>query len=56
MRLALAVLEGQNFARKNHHRIGPRCAGASELASVDGRPAAEESSPEPGAKTADRSR
>jgi hypothetical protein len=24
MRLALDILEGQNFARKNHHRIGPR--------------------------------
>jgi len=28
-------LEGQNFARKNHHRDRPRRAGAAELASVD---------------------
>jgi hypothetical protein len=35
MRLALDILEGQNFARKNHHRIGPRRAGASELAIVE---------------------
>jgi hypothetical protein len=35
MRLALDILEGQNLARKNDHRVGPRCAGASELASVD---------------------
>jgi hypothetical protein len=35
MRLALDILEGQNFARKNHHRVGPCCAGAAELASVD---------------------
>jgi hypothetical protein len=35
MRLALDILEGQNFARKNHHRVGPRCAGASELPAVD---------------------
>jgi hypothetical protein len=35
MRLPLDILEGQNFARKNDHRIRPRRAGASELASVD---------------------
>jgi hypothetical protein len=35
MRLALDILEGQNLARKNDHRIGPRRAGASELAAVD---------------------
>jgi hypothetical protein len=33
--LALDILEGQNFARKNHHGVGPRRAGASELAAVD---------------------
>jgi hypothetical protein len=26
MRLALDVLEGENFARKNHHGVGPRRA------------------------------
>jgi hypothetical protein len=26
MRLALDILEGQNFARKNHHGVGPRRA------------------------------
>jgi hypothetical protein len=35
MRLALDILEGQNLARKNHHRVGPRRAGASELPAVD---------------------
>ena len=35
MRLALDILEGQNFARKNHHRVGPRRARAAELAAVD---------------------
>jgi hypothetical protein len=34
MRLALDILEGQNLARKNHHRVGPRRAGASELPAV----------------------
>jgi hypothetical protein len=34
MRLALDILEGQNFARKNHHGVGPRRAGAAELAAV----------------------
>jgi hypothetical protein len=29
MRLALDILEGQNFARKNHHGVGPRRAGGS---------------------------
>jgi hypothetical protein len=35
MRLPLDILEGQNFARKNHNRVGPRRAGASELPAVD---------------------
>ena len=35
MRQALDILEGQNFARKNHHRVGPRCARAAQLAAVD---------------------
>jgi hypothetical protein len=35
MRLALDILEGQNLARKNHHRVRPRRAGAAELAPVD---------------------
>jgi hypothetical protein len=34
MRLALDILEGQNLARKNHHGVGPRRAGAAELAAV----------------------
>jgi hypothetical protein len=38
MRLPLDILEGQNFARKNHHRVGPRCAGAAELAAVARQP------------------
>jgi hypothetical protein len=37
MRLALDILEGQNFARKNHHGVGPRRAGAAEFAAVDAR-------------------
>jgi hypothetical protein len=35
MRLPLDILEGQNFARKNHHGVGPCRAGAVELAAVD---------------------
>jgi hypothetical protein len=35
MRLPLDILEGQNFARKNHHGVGPCRAGAAELAAVD---------------------
>jgi uncharacterized protein (DUF1330 family) len=35
MRLALDVLEGQNFNRKHHHGVGPRRAGAAELPAVD---------------------
>jgi hypothetical protein len=35
MRLALDILEGQNLARKNLHGVGPRRAGAAELAAVD---------------------
>ena len=35
MGLTLDILEGQNFARKNHHGVGPRRAGAAELAAVD---------------------
>jgi hypothetical protein len=35
MRLALDVLEGQNFGGKHHHGVGPRRAGAAELAAVD---------------------
>jgi hypothetical protein len=38
MRLPLDILEGQNFARKNHHGVGPRRAGAAELAAVRRRP------------------
>jgi hypothetical protein len=34
MGLTLGILEGQNFARKNHHGVGPRRAGAAELAAV----------------------
>jgi hypothetical protein len=32
MGLTLGILEGQNFTRKNHHGVGPRRAGAAELA------------------------
>jgi hypothetical protein len=35
MGLTLGILEGQNFTRKNHHGVGPRRAGAAELAAVD---------------------
>jgi hypothetical protein len=35
MGLTLDILEGQNFARKHHHGVGPRRAGAAELAAVD---------------------
>jgi hypothetical protein len=35
MGLTLDILEGQNFARKNHHGVAPRRAGAAELAAVD---------------------
>jgi hypothetical protein len=38
MRLPLDILEGQNFARKNHHGVGPRRAGSAELAAVRRRP------------------
>jgi hypothetical protein len=35
MGLTLDILEGQNLARKHHHGVGPRRAGAAELAAVD---------------------
>jgi hypothetical protein len=35
MGLTLGILEGQNFTRKNHHGVGPRRAGAAELAAAD---------------------
>ena len=35
MGLTLDILDGQNFARKNHHGVGPRRAGAGEIAAVD---------------------